>query len=1039
MVTDNKKTALKIGQANVQHAKITIDEIQRYLINNTMDIIAIQEPYIVSDSTSGRKIVPYNFPTHQACFIQTDEHFYTALIVANPAFDVLILPQWCSSHMTAVSIDTGQDSFLLASVYCPPSDDLSSYLELLERFITSNRNSKIVIMGDFNSKSFEWYSSITDVRGETLSEFITNNDLYILNEPGRPYTFSSYNGNSNIDLTITNGNAVKLVTEWDVKPDVFTSDHRLITFSISDGYSHKQTEKKTIFSLKNINIPKLRREFLERLKDIERRLTWEPNTRNIDRRVNELTSAVIGACEATLRKITIKSDRNRWWNDEVSKLRETTNKARQLMQRHKGSHLDNYFHSNYRAKLKDYKRGIRKAKEEYWEKFIITDMQKNPWGFAYKMAAKRVNIKHTQQAIMVQGAYTNDMNSTLQQLLDQLMPDDNLDDDTPEQTQIRSQVGNFSDDIQCSNDFTKAILADSVLRIKRGKAPGGDNIHGVIIAALYGDMEDFLYRLFSDCLRFSYFPDDWKTGKLITILKSSEKDPTDPGSYRPITLLSEFGKLFERIIIALIHSKQPEKQFFSEHQYGFRKTISTVHILEAVLSDINDKRFKYKMAIFADIIGAFNNLWWPSTLQAMGLKGMESSIIQLIKSYLTNRKIVYSAEVNSVGKVLTKGCPQGSILGPFLWNLAIDGLLRTAFPDQCCCRAYADDVAIIIKADSRKELEKLAEQCMNILASWADGNKLAVSSAKTKYMVFGGKLERHPTVKIKGTNVQRVREYKYLGVWLDECLSFVLHVNKTAEKCKRMFQGYRRLIRANWRIPYQQLLKVYDGAVIPMIGYGLEIWGHRLAHSRIVRKLTEVQGACLKPMLGAYRTTPCDTLVILARRPPLHLILSEKYAVKVLLKTGTAYHAGFDIHLNDYRYMKDCAARLRELTVQRWQLLWDNSDKGRHVHKMIPSIVHWLSDEIQMNPTLTTLLSGHGNFGIHLFRIGKAVNPFCLRCHVDDDTVHRVTICPLFAYARQEASAKGILLPLNNTEIPAFLASCGELADQFNKFQVVRP
>ncbi|KAG5870236.1 hypothetical protein JTB14_029110 [Gonioctena quinquepunctata] len=192
-------------------------------------------------------------------------------------------------------------------------------------------------------------------------------------------------------------------------------------------------------------------------------------------------------------------------------------------------------------------------------------------------------------------------------------------------------------------------------------------------------------------------PDSRSVPKTLEDRKAPERDPGDINSLRPITLLSELGKMLERIIIAKINGAMQEAPLISDNQYGFSREKSTVGAIANVLDRINSPE-KHHIVIFLDIKGAFNNMWWPSLLKYLHETGLPRQLVSLLKSYLEDRYIEYYSNTEKVGKQLTKGCPQGSALGPLLWNLTVEPLLRHDWPGNVAVTVYADDIAVAINA-----------------------------------------------------------------------------------------------------------------------------------------------------------------------------------------------------------------------------------------------------------------------------------------------------------------------------------------------------
>ena len=110
-----------------------------------------------------------------------------------------------------------------------------------------------------------------------------------------------------------------------------------------------------------------------------------------------------------------------------------------------------------------------------------------------------------------------------------------------------------------------------------------------------------------------------------------------------------------------------------------------------------------------DISGAFDNAWWPFVLYQLRRYNCPQYLQTLIRSYLTDREVVFEMEGARRSKTLTKGCPQGSILGPILWNVIFEDLLRQDYGDDVHIVAYADDAMLIVGGRSRTDLVEAAE------------------------------------------------------------------------------------------------------------------------------------------------------------------------------------------------------------------------------------------------------------------------------------------------------------------------------------------
>ncbi|KAG5869378.1 hypothetical protein JTB14_005689 [Gonioctena quinquepunctata] len=159
-------------------------------------------------------------------------------------------------------------------------------------------------------------------------------------------------------------------------------------------------------------------------------------------------------------------------------------------------------------------------------------------------------------------------------------------------------------------------------------------------------------------------------------------------------------------------------------------------------------------------------------------------------------------------------------------------LLRSRWPNKVAVTAYADDIAVAMNADNRRELEELASQALEIVSHWAE-------SQKTKY---------------RDVPIDRIRQLKYLGVILDERLSFTEHVGYISNKARGIFQSLRKFALPRWGNCVDSLKKIYQVAIIPIVGYASEVWLHKLEFRHNKQRLRSLLCFCLRATPNRPRT-----------------------------------------------------------------------------------------------------------------------------------------------------------------------------------------
>lgn len=996
----SQEAELAVLQVNLARSYTATSELVRVSEIFKSKILLLQEPY--SCVRGGTQSVPGLGP-YARVYHHSMEQIMSAIVVLDKAIDAVLLVHLSSQYITAINVSVGQLDIVIVNVYFPPSIDFDEQMAMLESTLDALTGRNILLAGDFNAKSHLWFSTYEDERGRAVSDMISSRDLYVVNQPNNPPTFSTVNGESNIDITFTTGSLLNGILSWKVHTDVISSDHRAITYDIK--MSNKYPESASKPKVRTLNADA----FLTQLDLLMRdsiHWLWTPGRQHIDYRVNFITQAINSAFRRAVKYTYGKPRYSPWWNDDLSDLKLECNRARRRYQAASADNKENCKH-HYRAMYSSYKKKIRLAKTKSWTNFVNNDLGKNPWGFTYKLSRSKVAPAAILSAIETNNVYSTDVQSTLEAVLTRLFPDDDPAEDSEANMNIRLAADHLTGSDQTFN-FDMNLLYECAAKIKNYKAPGPDQVYGEALRLAIPIIDNALLDIFNDCITFGYFPRTWKHGNVVTILKSPDKDPTDIKSYRPITLLSELGKLLERMIVCSMHKLNND--LFSKDQFGFTQGKGTTDAIKTVLDYITDTPSKYCVSIFVDISGAFDNLWWPALLTAPQLVSLPNELYNLVRSYLNERSIEIKTENHRAEKTLTKGAPQGSALGPPFWNLAMDQFLRTELPPMCRAVAYADDIVLLVHADNRKTLEERINDCLVQLYDWTSNQKLTISATKTKYMVLKNKLDRNPTVRFHGKPIKRVAEIKYLGIILDDKLLFIKHVNYVSAKVSSIMQLLRRYIRSNWNIDLSNSIRIiYRYAMIPILAYGSDAWEHRLNHSRVIRKLGQAQASALRLVAGAYKTVPNESLCIITKELPMHLELMYKLLCNKLKRNGTATVLDTTVNLRDFQSINAATSHIRDVLIEDWERIWHSTDKGSTLRRFIPDVRPWLeSDTEQTNHYATQLLTGHGNFNAYLRRIGKIESDQCEHCSALDDSLHRLFDCQLYADSRASFAQEAV-------------------------------
>lgn len=264
-------------------------------------------------------------------------------------------------------------------------------------------------------------------------------------------------------------------------------------------------------------------------------------------------------------------------------------------------------------------------------------------------------------------------------------------------------------------EITEEALLDVGTRINPNKAVGVDDIPGAVVKELVEKRTDRMLRVLNDVNNSGRIPALWKVARVVLIPKLS-RDPALTSSFRQISALPALNKDWEYTSKNLIEEKLG-LDLFHEDQYGFRRKKSTVDTLCRVVQLAeNCRRNRICVLAAMDIENAFNTLSWGKILMEAEARGMSRKLLILLDNYLEDRKIIVRNIGGTVKRNVFAGVPQGFILGPLLWDLVYDGLLKELqnIPRMSAI-AFVDDLALILNVLSQEEIGNRLSRAMSMI------------------------------------------------------------------------------------------------------------------------------------------------------------------------------------------------------------------------------------------------------------------------------------------------------------------------------------
>ena len=402
--------------------------------------------------------------------------------------------------------------------------------------------------------------------------------------------------------------------------------------------------------------------------------------------------------------------------------------------------------------------------------------------------------------------------------------------------------GTFTKDTIKNSMFLGPVTKNDVIlaiaNLKNKKSSGYDDICDEVLKRCHSPIIEPLVYLINASFTEGIFPDLLKLTKILPLYKKG--DEHDPTNYRPVANITSFAKLFEFIIDQKIRDYLVKNNILSSSQYGFIKGKATANAIVDFSHEIYnafDKRLLVK-GIFYDMSKAFDLVDHEILLNKLDTYGIRGTTLNLIKSYLSNRKqlveICHSngREIKGFRSNQTNvncGVPQGSILGPLLFILFINDLKY--YVSSGLVLNFADDVSILIQAENMYELERLLNLAIQEMKNWCYANKLILNENKTNIIQFRTN-EKGELNKNSAHQKQFVTDAKFLGIMIDQYLRWDKHTEYITKKLNSAIFG----IKSTRRLSNEKAATLaYHGMFHSLITYGVMLWGNSTQASEIFK------------------------------------------------------------------------------------------------------------------------------------------------------------------------------------------------------------
>lgn len=806
-----------------------------------------------------------------------------------------------SPRIVGAEVQVSDDNYIYVfSVYMPASsrhlDVFNETLDILESLVSVyTEKGRVMIIGDLNVKiSGPRYHFSRNNRSTLFETFLKRNNLVSVNVQsdckGPEYTFCPVTEKCTmIDHIILEASMLDLVEKSEVLDEcvINTSEHLPVLCSV--GIPTVPIKKCACEFVKYNWRKAVNSDQILNYKSVVdfnlRSITILHNTKltvEIDIYYESLKSVLLKASKLCIQECTFNKHLKPYWNDELKNIHCLMLLKRKLWKDSGQCRGNDVYFLDYKSCKTIFRSKLRHAFNEYMrlqfeeidrcgevDQTLFWQLYKSK---SYKSKFIQTEMKYDGQVLRDPEEIVQAWATHFRKLFDN-EPNETFDVDTF--NQVSSDLKSIEENIKTDRDiflekeFTFEEVSNVCKSLKTKKSGGPDGLVYEHVKYCNSLLVTHMTHLFNLIIKNEYIPKSWKLGMIITIYKGNGKPKDDPNSFRGITLIPVFFKIFETLLSTRLSPVLESDTFPNKHQSAYRKKLCSLctsfNLQESVNYNLDNGSDVF--VAFLDSSKAFDTVWQEGLLVKLyniGIKGKIWNILKNMYSYFTSHVVFNGFKSDNI--TMKRGILQGGSLSAKMYLVFINDLLNEVessgkgslvLASRVNIPTQADDICLI--SNNVHSLQHLISTCESYSRKW----RFIFSSTKSKIVVFTPKKKLHFSCDLflYGMKLPIVDSIVHVGVLLNGRNN---NVERTERTCVKLKCGVMSLIRSGAHpcaLNPLTIAKIVKCKVYPSALYGCELW--QLKQSEIYM-LEKAQNFIVKSMQGfnfRTRTDMCTSLI----------------------------------------------------------------------------------------------------------------------------------------------------------------------------------
>ena len=408
-----------------------------------------------------------------------------------------------------------------------------------------------------------------------------------------------------------------------------------------------------------------------------------------------------------------------------------------------------------------------------------------------------------------------------------------------------------------------------------------------------------IHNLINMCIMASTFPSRLKNAEVTPIYKKG--DNMLKSNYRPVSVLTCISKIFERVLLDQMNNHM--EPMFSPEMSGFRKGHNCEHVLMKFTSDVYQSLDNGEStgAVLTDLSKAFDSLPHSLLVAKLHAYGFDISSCKLVGDYLSNRlQRVKLGSTRSEWLEVQKGAPQGSLMGPFAYNVHSNDIL-SLMSRYCTIHNYADDNTIAACGQTPADVISKLEFSTEIMIKWFKDNYMRINPDKFQFIMFDKYGSEMHKMRVDDTMLTSQAVVKLLGINIDRHLTFSDHVNTL---CKKAGRKLNVLCRMSNMLDVSSRRTLSNSFILSQFEYCSCIW--HFTNVSEMKQIEKLQKRTLRHVYNDFSSTYGELLQMNNT-----CLMYVKRLKKIALEVYNIVNKNSPIYLHDMFLLRENTYNLR--------------------------------------------------------------------------------------------------------------------------------